>query len=271
MLQAAPKLQLVCRAGIGAAKVGKLVIAQALNMGLLVVVNDPYVSEESIIAMGAETLELDELLRLSDFILLNLSLTNETVNILNDETLALVKPGCRIVNCAQGGLIDEEALAAAITSGKVAVLLSMFSGRSRRSRTTRSWRSIRLLLLRTSGLQRSMLRRMALFKKLNFDFDSVIKKERFVKEKWAELHPRKDITGMQITGLIATGNTDKLLTLATNLEMPLAENVIFVAEGKEPPRYRGWFFVLMAIAGIIKIVSLNKKKGDSGSEVIEQG
>lgn len=107
---------------------------------------------------------------------------------------------------------------------------------------------------------------MALFKKINFEFDSVVKKERFVKEQWSALHPQKDITGMQITGLIASGNSDKLLTLATDLKMPLAENVIFVAEGKEPPRYRGWFFVLVALAGTVKIVNVNRKK--SGEVVV---
>src|SRR5207244_476586 len=64
--------------------------------------------------------ELDELLDAADFISLHTPLTAETRHILNTERLAKTKRGVRIINCARGGLIDEEALADAISSGQVA-------------------------------------------------------------------------------------------------------------------------------------------------------
>ena len=105
---------------IGAGKVGRLVIERALALKMQTVVYDPYLNAETLRMYGAEPVDLPELLATADFITLHVPLTTETDHILNADTLAMVKPGCRIINCATGGLIDEVALAEAIRAGQVA-------------------------------------------------------------------------------------------------------------------------------------------------------
>jgi D-3-phosphoglycerate dehydrogenase len=105
---------------IGAGKIGHLVVERALGLKMRVIVYDPYLSEERVRQMGAEPTDLEDLLARSDFLTLHIPLTVETTHLLNDETLARVKPECRIINCATGGLIDEHALARAIQEGRLA-------------------------------------------------------------------------------------------------------------------------------------------------------
>ncbi|MDT8441951.1 MAG: phosphoglycerate dehydrogenase [Desulfuromonadales bacterium] len=105
---------------IGAGKIGRLVIERALALKMVPLVYDPYLANESIRLLGAQQVELDELLQRADFITLHTPYNSDTANLLNSETLARTKRGCRIVNCATGGLIDEPALAEAIRNGQVA-------------------------------------------------------------------------------------------------------------------------------------------------------
>ncbi|PLX75504.1 MAG: phosphoglycerate dehydrogenase, partial [Desulfuromonas sp.] len=105
---------------IGAGKIGRLVIERALALKMVPVVYDPYLAAETIRLLGAEQVDFDELLARADFITLHTPYNSDTANLLNAETLARTKPGCRIINCATGGLIDEQALADAIGSGQIA-------------------------------------------------------------------------------------------------------------------------------------------------------
>jgi D-3-phosphoglycerate dehydrogenase / 2-oxoglutarate reductase len=105
---------------IGAGKIGRLVIERALALKMRVIVYDPYLAGEILHQIGAEQVELDELLSRADFITLHIPLNPETEGILGTANLRKVKPGCRIINCAIGGLVDESALAEAITRGNVA-------------------------------------------------------------------------------------------------------------------------------------------------------
>lgn len=105
---------------VGAGKIGRLVIERALGLKMQVLVCDPYLPADAIQQLGAERVELPELLQRADFISLHIPLNQETRDFINAELLAKVKPGCRIINCAQGGLVDEAALAAALHSGQVA-------------------------------------------------------------------------------------------------------------------------------------------------------
>src|SRR3546814_15693545 len=75
---------------------------------------DPFLTVERAIDLGVEKVALDELLARADFITLHTPLTDQTRNILSRENLARTKKGVRIVNCARGGLIDEEALKEAL-------------------------------------------------------------------------------------------------------------------------------------------------------------
>ena len=70
--------------------------------------------------MQVEKVELDDLLARADFITLHVPFTDQTANILSAENLAKTKKGVRIINCARGGLVDEEALAELLKSGHVA-------------------------------------------------------------------------------------------------------------------------------------------------------
>lgn len=105
---------------IGAGKIGRLVVERALGLKMRVIVCDPYLAEEMVRQMGAEVVSLEELLERSDFVTLHVPLNGETEWLLNAETLARVKPQCRIINCAMGGLIDELALYRALEEGRVA-------------------------------------------------------------------------------------------------------------------------------------------------------
>jgi D-3-phosphoglycerate dehydrogenase / 2-oxoglutarate reductase len=105
---------------IGAGNIGGIVCDRALGLHMKVVAYDPFLSEERAKSMGVTKVELDELLARADFITLHVPLTDKTRNILDATNLAKTKPGVRIINCARGGLVDEEALAAALKSGHVA-------------------------------------------------------------------------------------------------------------------------------------------------------
>ena len=104
---------------IGAGNIGSIVASRALGLKMKVVAFDPFLTPERALEMGVEKADLDGLLAKADFITLHTPLTDQTRNILSAENIAKCKPGVRIINCARGGLIDEEALKAALDSGHV--------------------------------------------------------------------------------------------------------------------------------------------------------
>ncbi len=105
---------------IGAGNIGGIVCDRARGLKMKVVAFDPFLSEEKAEKMQVEKVELDELLSRADFITLHVPFTEGTKNILSAENLAKTKKGVRIINCARGGLVDEEALAELLKSGHVA-------------------------------------------------------------------------------------------------------------------------------------------------------
>ena len=105
---------------IGAGNIGGIVCNRALGLKMKVVAYDPFLSEERATQIGVTKVELDELLERADFITLHVPFTEKTANILSRENLAKTKKGVRIVNCARGGLVDEQALADLITEGHIA-------------------------------------------------------------------------------------------------------------------------------------------------------
>ncbi|MBZ8117469.1 phosphoglycerate dehydrogenase [Roseovarius sp. LXJ103] len=105
---------------IGAGNIGGIVCDRARGLKMKVIAYDPFLTEKKADKMGVEKVDLDTLLARSDFITLHVPLTDQTRNILSAEALAKTKKGVRIINCARGGLVDEAALAALITSGHVA-------------------------------------------------------------------------------------------------------------------------------------------------------
>ncbi|ETW12461.1 D-3-phosphoglycerate dehydrogenase [Roseivivax marinus] len=105
---------------IGAGNIGGIVCDRARGLKMKVAAYDPYLSQEKADQMGVEKVELDELLTRADFITLHVPLTDQTRNILSRENLAKTKKGVRIINCARGGLVDEQALADMLKEGHVA-------------------------------------------------------------------------------------------------------------------------------------------------------
>ncbi len=105
---------------IGCGNIGAIVADRALGLKLKVISYDPFLSEERARELGVEKVTLDELLPRADFITLHVPLNEQTQNILNANTLAKCKRGARVINCARGGLVDEQALKDALDSGQVA-------------------------------------------------------------------------------------------------------------------------------------------------------
>ena len=105
---------------IGAGNIGGIVCDRAVALQMKVIAYDPFLSDERAKQLGVTKVDLDDLLARADFITLHVPLTDKTRNILSREALARTKPGVRVVNCARGGLVDEAALAEALTSGHVA-------------------------------------------------------------------------------------------------------------------------------------------------------
>jgi D-3-phosphoglycerate dehydrogenase len=105
---------------IGCGNVGSIVADRALGLKMKVIAYDPFLSADRAVRLGVEKVELEELWRRADFITLHTPLTDKTRNIINAATLAQMKAGIRLVNCARGELIDEAALAGALKSGHVA-------------------------------------------------------------------------------------------------------------------------------------------------------
>ena len=105
---------------IGAGNIGGIVCDRAVGLKMKVIAYDPFLSDERAAKLGVTKVELDELLAKSDFITLHVPMTDKTRNILSKENIAKTKKGVRIINCARGGLVDEEALAEALKSGHVA-------------------------------------------------------------------------------------------------------------------------------------------------------
>jgi len=105
---------------IGCGNIGTIVANRALGLQFKVIVFDPFLQNERAKEMGVEKVELNDLFKRSDFITLHTPLTEKTKNIINKESFSIMKKGVRIVNCARGGLIDEDALKENLESGHVA-------------------------------------------------------------------------------------------------------------------------------------------------------
>ena len=105
---------------IGAGNIGGIVCDRARGLKMKVMAYDPFLGDEKAAKMSVEKVELEELLKRADFITLHVPFTDQTANILSRENLEKTKKGVRIINCARGGLVDEEALADLLKSGHVA-------------------------------------------------------------------------------------------------------------------------------------------------------
>ncbi len=115
---------------IGLGKIGARVAKVALALGMKVLVYDPYTNKEFIESLGCKyASHLDDFWGVCDFITVHVPKTRETAYLINKNTLNRMKKGVRIINCARGGIIDENALKEAIEEGQVAAAaIDVFDG-----------------------------------------------------------------------------------------------------------------------------------------------
>ena len=105
---------------VGLGKIGSHVATVGRAMGMKLLAYDPFISAERAEQLGCRLVDIGLLLREADYVTLHLPKTPETANLINAETLAQMKPTARLVNCARGGIIDEVALANALSEGQIA-------------------------------------------------------------------------------------------------------------------------------------------------------
>jgi D-3-phosphoglycerate dehydrogenase len=103
---------------VGLGRIGRVVAERARGLDMHVLAFDPYLTGRSPIE-GVELLELDALLARADFVTLHVPLNESTQHLISRQRIALMKPGARLINAARGGLVDEEALVAALESGRL--------------------------------------------------------------------------------------------------------------------------------------------------------
>jgi D-3-phosphoglycerate dehydrogenase len=104
---------------IGLGRIGSEVAKRASGLEMNLMGYDPFISEKRAAELGVKLATVNEIAEHADYITVHTPLIKETKNILDDAQFALMKPGAKIINCARGGIISEEALARALESGKI--------------------------------------------------------------------------------------------------------------------------------------------------------
>jgi len=105
---------------VGLGRIGTEVAKRAISFGMKILAYDPYLSVDKAKELGIEPADLKTVIARSDYITVHTPLTDETKHMISDKEFDAMKKGVRILNCARGGIIDENALVKAIESGKVA-------------------------------------------------------------------------------------------------------------------------------------------------------
>jgi D-3-phosphoglycerate dehydrogenase len=102
---------------IGAGNIGRIVADRARGLRMKVIAYDPYIKPETIEGMELEPVSLEELLERADYITIHTPKTDETAGLVSGEFLSKMKKGAMLINCARGGIVDEDALYDALKSG----------------------------------------------------------------------------------------------------------------------------------------------------------
>jgi D-3-phosphoglycerate dehydrogenase len=105
---------------IGMGRIGSEVAKRAIAFGMKVLAYDPFLSPSRAKALQVEVVELEQIYRQADFITVHVPVTDQTKGMINKDTIAKMKKGVRLINCARGGIIVEADLAEALKAGKVA-------------------------------------------------------------------------------------------------------------------------------------------------------
>ncbi|MHB8836518.1 MAG: phosphoglycerate dehydrogenase [Candidatus Methylomirabilia bacterium] len=104
---------------VGLGAIGGVVASRCAALGMKVLAYDPFISVEKARALGVELADLPTIWARADFITVHTPKTKETANLINTATIAQMKDGVRIINCARGGIVNEQDLYEALKSGKV--------------------------------------------------------------------------------------------------------------------------------------------------------
>jgi len=105
---------------VGLGAIGGQVARKAIGLEMNVIAYDPFLSEEKAREMGISKVSVEEIFVQSDFITIHSPMTAETKNLINKDSISRMKDGVRIINCARGGIVNEQDLYEALKSGKVA-------------------------------------------------------------------------------------------------------------------------------------------------------
>lgn len=105
---------------IGLGRIGSTVAGMAKAFGMKILAYDPYLSVEVAAKLGVEVSEVENLIKSSDYITVHIPKSVETKNMISDKEFAVMKKNARVINCARGGIIDEQALARALEQNRIA-------------------------------------------------------------------------------------------------------------------------------------------------------
>jgi D-3-phosphoglycerate dehydrogenase len=105
---------------VGLGKIGREVATRCQGLGMKVIGYDPVLTPDAATKAGIDPVGLDEMWRRSDFITVHTPLTTETEGLIDEQSITKCKKGVRIINCARGGIVDEQALLRGLESGQVA-------------------------------------------------------------------------------------------------------------------------------------------------------
>ena len=105
---------------VGLGRIGKSVVRRLAGFDPVLIAAEPYPDQEFVAQYGIELVEVDDLFRRADYVTLHVNTTPETAKLVNERRLGLMKPSAYLVNTARGGLVDEDALFAALTQGVIA-------------------------------------------------------------------------------------------------------------------------------------------------------
>ncbi|MDN5313582.1 MAG: D-3-phosphoglycerate dehydrogenase / 2-oxoglutarate reductase [Thermoanaerobacteraceae bacterium] len=105
---------------VGLGRIGREVAKKAIGLGMNILAYDPYIIKQQVENINIKVVDLDTVLKEADFITFHVPLTKSTYHMVGEKQFSMMKDGVMLINCARGGIIDEEALYDALKSGKVA-------------------------------------------------------------------------------------------------------------------------------------------------------